>query len=645
MKLGKIISKNFKLLLRAKGSAFVIILGPLLIILLVGLAFNNSATYDISVGIYAPDQTDLTQSFINVLENENYMIKHYDTNKTCIEAIKLGSIHTCIVFPPDFVIKNNATTTIHFYVDYTRLNLARVVIDSISANVDFRTTELSFNMTEGVLDLLANTQLGIQSNMQTVDEIKSAVDEISSDADTIKTSVNAINLDVDVPSTASMEDKMSEIITRAKRIKNNAQAVADAGYDLVDDLGNTSATLDFLDDLDDLNASANYNFTKREKELDKIISAVSEGLDDVESKVTAADTAKTRIKTSIDSLRSSLTGLKQDLDGLKAAQQRLASDINSLHISSAETIVSPVTTQINPVVPENTKLSYLLPDLFVLIIMFIGILLASTLIVLEKNSKAFFRNFTTPTSPQYFMLTTFLTSFYIILLQIVVILAIVFYFLKGSLLDNFLLTFVILCLVTSFFVLLGMVIGYTFFSQEAAMIASIVVGSVFLFLSNLVLPLESMADSVQNIAQYNPFVVSSNLLRQSLIFDATFNTVGMRLIILLGVILVLYVIIALVQRFSNMRFFKRLPHIQGKAQIGPFALHKMEIKSFEDLVGALKLMSDNDFKTEVLGNKRLFTIGLKIVIPESGARHRIKHKITRKRMLKALEEYKKKRKK
>ena len=50
MEIIKLIEKNLKILFRSKTSSLVIFIGPLLIILLAGIAFNNSSTYQINIG-------------------------------------------------------------------------------------------------------------------------------------------------------------------------------------------------------------------------------------------------------------------------------------------------------------------------------------------------------------------------------------------------------------------------------------------------------------------------------------------------------------------------------------------------------------------------------------------------------------------
>ena len=70
-KLFTLIKKNFKLLIRSKSSALVILVGPLLIMMLTGLAFNNTNIYNINIGIFSEGYTNLTDSFIEKLQS-NY---------------------------------------------------------------------------------------------------------------------------------------------------------------------------------------------------------------------------------------------------------------------------------------------------------------------------------------------------------------------------------------------------------------------------------------------------------------------------------------------------------------------------------------------------------------------------------------------
>ena len=54
----RIISKNLKLLIRSKSSALIIILAPLLLILLVGIAFDNANAYGLNIGVFSQSDNE-----------------------------------------------------------------------------------------------------------------------------------------------------------------------------------------------------------------------------------------------------------------------------------------------------------------------------------------------------------------------------------------------------------------------------------------------------------------------------------------------------------------------------------------------------------------------------------------------------------
>ena len=66
-----IIGKNFKILIRSKLSALIILLAPLLIVFLVGMAFNSSELYGINVGTYSPSENELTNSILTSFEEKS----------------------------------------------------------------------------------------------------------------------------------------------------------------------------------------------------------------------------------------------------------------------------------------------------------------------------------------------------------------------------------------------------------------------------------------------------------------------------------------------------------------------------------------------------------------------------------------------
>ena len=66
--------------------------------------------------------------------------------------------------------------------------------------------------------------------------------------------------------------------------------------------------------------------------------------------------------------------------------------------------------------------------------------------------------------------------------------------------------------------MLGIIIGVLFSSAETSTLAAVSTGAIFLFMSNVILPIESMPHTLMIIARFNPFVICESLLRKSLLF-------------------------------------------------------------------------------------------------------------------------------
>src|SRR3989344_3893149 len=113
-KLWDLIKKDFKILMRSKSSALIIIFGPLLLILLLGFAFNTSGDYHIKIGVYSETYSELTENILAQLKT-NYDVRKIDTKDDCINQIKTGNVHVCLIFPSDMQVGNDNANEIEFY--------------------------------------------------------------------------------------------------------------------------------------------------------------------------------------------------------------------------------------------------------------------------------------------------------------------------------------------------------------------------------------------------------------------------------------------------------------------------------------------------------------------------------------------------
>ena len=513
-KLFSIIGKDFRILLRSKESALIVVLGPLLLVLLVSMAFNTTGVHDIKVGTFSLAYSELSNSLVDTLRESQFDVKKIETEQECIDAVKSGDVHVCIIMPPDLDIKNNFSNEIQFYVDNSRINLVYIIIDQISNKIQLRSSQISLQLTQELVDQLQNTRTEILNRKSTVAELINSNSQASSNVNDIST--NAANIDVDI--------KIKDI--DISKLKNQSQVVKNS-------------------------CAAPCNSTEATAVYDTIVSLETK-LEAINTKADAILTAKNNIDSKIGSLKDIVSKDSSNIKSVDESLNKITTGIESVKVTSAETIVNPIKPVIKPITQPTKNLSYLFPTLVVLVIMFISLLLSTLIVVREKNTPAYFRNFITPTREFTFLVGTYLTNLLTVVIQLIIVFGLAVYFLKQEIIPVLLNTSVILLLIATTFILLGMTIGYLFNSEETAIIASISIASFLLFFSNTILPIETIPDSLKNLALFNPFVIADTLLKKMILFQASLPEV-LNFIYMLASYLAIFFVLAFIAREATKR--------------------------------------------------------------------------------------------
>ena len=619
MKLLRIMLKNFKLLVRAKASAFTVLIGPLLIILLVGLVFSTKASYELSIGYYTPTHNNMTASFVDSLKQSKFFVQEFNDEQSCVKKIEQGIIHTCIIFPENFQVSmnNESRSELRFLVDYSRINIVYKVIDSVSGILDIKSKELSYSLTESLLSRINSTVKDLSREMTLADGINLKLNAVLSDVQKAKASSSTMTFSIGKVSLSTLNSDLASLNETYFALQEKGIELINMSDEFLDDLGryeNVSATRsDFKEFRRDLLGL--YNLTPEKiKRLNLSLSVLASSISKAESELNKSQQLNKDVQAKLDSVKTGIAGVQTSLSDLKKELDKTKKNLESISITKAETIVSPVNTKIEPIMLETSKLTFTFPFLLMLVIMFIALLLSSTLVIFEKSSKAFFRNHITPTKQEFFVITTFLTSFIIIIIQTAIILGLANYFMQIPLLKNALCTGVLILLATAFFIVLGMAIGYLFSTQEGAIMASIILGSIFMFLSNLVIPLESIAPSLAKLIKYNPYVLASELLRKSLLFNVNIiQEALLTLIILGGAAVIIFVIIIITISMKNRKRIrapketiivvgeKNLPSEKETQQkiIRELKIDDKKVASREDLLNLLSDMTKAEFEDQV----------------------------------------------
>lgn len=614
MKFWKTIFKNFKILFRRKTSLIAIILGPLLVIFLIGFAFNTSSQFQISVGYVAPDNSTLTGEFVQTLQ-EQYVVKEFQTKDDCSAQLKQGVTHMCIIFPKDFVIENNKVNNVTFVVDKTRINVVYSILGSVNDKIGLKSDQLSKDLTDTLISTLDSTSSDIDTNLGSLIRLKKSIESSQEKVSTISSSFSSINLNTETVDTTDLSDDVDRVSSLAKSIRDEGVSVSRDGLEVVNilraQITNTTllVELDGLEaDLESLNSSASEDYdsiTEKVTTIQETIDSTIESIDSLNDKLSTADSSVSSGVKSLAVLRQDLGNIISDIDSIKQGLEKSSQGISQIAVTSTDQIVNPIQTNIETVSSDKNQLLILFPYVLLLIVMFVGLMLSSTLVIVEKKSKAYFRIFTTPTRDEFYLWTTFFTSFIIVALQVAVILVLMELFFVKLISANLLVNLILLIVSISIFIMIGMGIGYLLSNQQGTNMASISVGAIFLFISNMVLPLESISPHLKKIAQYNPYVLASEMLRQSTLFNASFNQLGTGLGILVSYTIIIAMFIIIFQGMSKNLFFKNIPHIKSKKKTEKqlFSIKGTAISSEKELIEEVHNLREEEFKLLVKKSK------------------------------------------
>jgi len=495
IKIIEIIKKNFRLLLRSRTSALIVLLGPLILMLLIGFAFNTTSLFDIKIGTYSSSYSELSSSIITKLEDDQFTVVKVDSEQKCIDMIKSNDVHVCTIFPPNLNVRTSDKIT--FYVDKSRLNFVYIILDRISSKIATKSTELSTALTNRLLTSITNTNAKLGS-----------AKTISSDLESSSSSVAKVTSDI-----SSIDTSVTE--------------------------ANFTGVKDEIKNVQDKNNFSSSMFTK----LRSLITDIETQYGSAVAKITSIASIKDSSSKSLNEVKAKLSGNIQDAKEIEKNIKEVRDDINSIEIKDVSRIVSPISTEIKPVSAESTNLSYTFPTLVLLVILFAGLFLGSTSVMEEKMSKAYFRNFITPTKDILFVVAQYISNIMIVLLQLIIIFGVMLFITKASIAIEVLLNiFLILLLSGSVFVLFGMLIGYLFKSSETANIGAISIGSLLLFFSNTILPIETLPRAIRNIVQFNPFIVGESSLKKIILFNEPLMNILTSIYILAGFVVLLFIL-------------------------------------------------------------------------------------------------------
>lgn len=582
VKLGAIIKKNIKRLLQSKISASMVIFGPLVLIFLMGLAFNGSGFYGVSVGVYSDTYNNVSTAIVDAMKDSDFSVYQASTLDSCIQGVKDGKDQLCISFPENF-----SKDKMEFYVDYSRMNLVYAIINKLSSKIEQISKDISLSATQDLLDFIDTASESLEESSGTIDTIRTNSKDLQVQLDKIQILLAGSDVDQGLDMLNQITDNSSDlnknitsIIVNLNLLESEVQNTRSELQPLEQQLsqqviGITATQVQYKcndtnsEDLSEyisspsfpqkLNDSENPTCTlllttkntllEQKSRLTNTITYIDSILNymsDMEGQITSfksqingdASQAKGEL-LSFDSAKNNLT---QELTGIKEGANvtvetlstllegldELIEKFDEISLTDAKSVIKPIKTLVKSLSSKKiNNLEILFPAILIMVMMFEGILIGNTLVMREKKSRAFFRNKILPVRNEAFIIGTYLTVIILTLIQVLIVVLIGIIVFNVSLTFNVLSLIPIILLSIVLFSSIGMTIGYISSSEETAILISVILSIIFLLFSNLVIPTETMERTIGAVASLTPFNICEELLRRSLIFDATIITSGL----------------------------------------------------------------------------------------------------------------------
>lgn len=548
-KLFFIVQKNLRLVFRNWTAFLLLIVGPMLLILIVGYAFQGEDLHDIVLGVHAASDGE-SSTIINALSSQEVRVVYFPQIAHCIATMNHSAVHICADFSSDF---QEGAGEITFYYDTTRYNLVRYILEYLQERVALTSEQISLELAEQIFADINTFVSDMQTGQTQVQELRDNALLLREDLVALYENISYTRQQFEVPYFQIKEIQNELNATLLEETANysssaNISLVLQDLYEIKTLLSEVNATIAAVE-ASFTSVRFPYNksrFTEVYTRINQINARLQETIATLEStgNLTEISLAQTQyileeidtVITSLDAIYIQLVSTEEglavhianidagveNLDGLSTSFDTYIAKFSSFGETDAEKFLHPISATFIAVPSEEiaTKIQLLFPILLIFMITFISILLSNMLVLNETHSPAYFRNFLVPVADILFTTGIFLTALIVVSMQIIVLLAVAHFNFGVDLLQN-LPTFILsIILATIVFVEIGMIFGYLVRQRQTSLLLSLFFSLILFFFSNIVYPLEIMPQVAAIVARFSPFVVAQDIFREVLFFGA-----------------------------------------------------------------------------------------------------------------------------
>ncbi|MBS3122122.1 ABC transporter permease [Candidatus Woesearchaeota archaeon] len=529
-----VILKNLKIVLRSPSSLLLLVIGPLILILLVGFALGGDKVHDINIGVVSKSSdTQNIAAITSTLASEDVNIVVYQKLENCIFNLKLDNVQVCALFSDDFKTsrKDTAAGKITFYYDNTRYNLASYLIEYIKSKIEITSEQITLEATTNILNNIEDAVGFMKEARATIDNFIEDIIKMRDDLAEAKVSLEKIKKEMDpvyeealvlqqaynenqqdINSTVTQLHDKKEILITSINVLNHQIEIVKKNLNstflspkikaiiettpIISGLINTDNMTETFEQLEVLQKQMNELKVLME-DYDALVQKTNNELGGkINATVTMLEEMKIFIDTSIQKTDENIVILNNALIELNQIKEKLDENIAKfagIDESQAKSLIKPINSKFEGL-KNLSKLNLVFPVILVFIIMFISILLSNINVLNEINSQSYFRNFLVPVREYIFVIGMYITNMIVIMFQVGILLLMANLKFNIEIRNVFLPLVLIIILITSIFTLLGMAIAYFIRNKQTSILVSTFTAMALFLFSDIIFPTEVMPE-------------------------------------------------------------------------------------------------------------------------------------------------------
>jgi ABC-type multidrug transport system permease subunit len=516
-----ILKRNFNIIMNSKLSSIAIFLGPIFLMIVVGVVLQNSELRNINVGIYTANWPEMrSDAFVQGFEQKIGQYVEDTSLDKCKNAVVNGIYNACIEIEKGEYnpLGNQGINTSSSVPSY-----------QVISYVDFSKTQIVW----GVINRIQRvTDLQVQSMASTgISAAVSKIDVMISQIQAQKDNLNAI------------EQQISSLESGLQDIQSNVDSMQFQ-------LSMTRTNIQIIhSQLDSLKTFAGIT-----PEMVNYIETIKSNLANIDSSAQSlGNQYNSNITSRASSLKTQVEGMRNQLISMSVEMSNILIEWNALKTTQLSEVSKPITSDYKSVLDSSEisskqslqSIDYLFPSFLMFFIIFVSLVFPATFIIRERTSKAYIRNATSKVRGRTFAIFNFLSCIILISVQILVIIVLSRFFLNVNILNNIYPTIIIILVAISTLSLLGMVVGYLFDNHENAIVTAISVSLMFLIFLPGITPSETLPSPFSSLLKYLPSTIFEDKLRMSTLFGTglSFSFLEIASILITAIVSILFITI------------------------------------------------------------------------------------------------------